>query len=540
MVVIGLFFASDANSKLIVIAIVDDAFEVDDSYLKGLLWNNPREIVNNRKDDDNNGYIDDVIGWDVSDQDQNVAAPVSRRQEFSHGTAMAKLIVSSIRESLGEMDEYPIKIMPIKAVADRAQQLNLVDGYNGLRYAIENNADLINLSWGGGIPTKSDMQVLSFAEQSESIVIASLGTYPQKDESMPAGHATVIGVVGVDEENKLFSSNFGKEADIAALARHTVYEEEYEGVSVSTALVTATMALMKLKKPSATKQELMHCLQTTAKPVDIFNAERAGQLGAGLIAKKEAIACIAEYDEKSSSVRDEPMFVKQPEGVLRYRHTGKPKQASLSWSINPEGRYQGIEIKPYVEGLPKRSTLEVKEAGGTSKVFWSGLLSELPATIFSEDSNVAIKLNVDSKSSFNFVTGFATKNIIFSEQFCKDNLEIVFDADSAPYLLEDGSGDFDYAGESDCKWLFVPTEGFNLKFEFVQIDTELHVDGIHFFRGDTTSQTNFLMKVTGAKLPPPIIIERDPVTVWFTSDIPNPGQGFKLRVSQVQNLQREA
>jgi len=522
-----------ADSKPIIIAIVDDAFQVDDDYLKGLLWRNPLESSNNSQDDDGNGYIDDVNGWDVSDLDNNVSAPSSRLGEFPHGTSMAKIIASSIRESLGEMDEYPIRIMPVKAISDTAAHLNLVDGYDGLKYAIDNKADLVNLSWGGGIPSKKDIQVLSSAQKNNTIVVASLGTFAQKDASMPAAHPAVIGVAGVNEEGILFSSNFGEEADISASARIIIDGEQLEGVSVSTALVTAAMALMKLKNPEATNQELLQCLQATATPLDEANPARAGKLGAGLLNKTQALECIEKIDLPLIVDNIGHAQPKQPEGVLRYTHSGKEKRATYTWAINPEGRYKGIEINPYIEGRPGKSRLEVVQNDHEAQVIWSGLLSDLPSRLSSSTSNIRAILHADSKRKFSFGAKYATDNIVFSEEFCRGKQEISFNKDSEPYVLKDGSGPSNYAGESDCKWLFKPSAGFNLKFEFLNLDTELNVDGIHLFRGDTTSQTNFLMKVTGEQPPPAVMVERDSVLVWFTSDLHNSGKGFKLKVSQV-------
>ena len=528
---IGVSASSYASSKTITVAIVDDAFDISSPLLKGMLWQNESEVANNGKDDDGNGLIDDKFGWDVSDLDSDISAPSARINEFTHGTGMAKIIATSIRETLGERQDYPIKLMLVKAISDSAAHLNLVDGYDGLEYAISNKADVVNLSWGGGIPTKSDIQKLALAEKNNTLVIASLGTYPQRDASMPAAHRAVIGVAGVNNDRLLYSSNFGDEADVAALAQISIEGEEMEGVSVSTALVTATMALMKLKTPSASKNQLLHCLQLTAEPLDKNNPARAGQMGAGLINKSEALNCIESINVQAANLN--PVLLKQPEGSLMHRHRGKPKQAKQSWIVDPQGRYQGLELKPYVEGKPKKSKLEIRNNTDDQQVIWSGLLSDLPPSISTNASNIRVDLNADSSSKFSFNAKYATQNIIFSDVFCRGKQEIIFDQTSEPYILEDGSGALDYAGESDCKWLFQPAKGFDLKFEFLEFDTELHVDGLHLFRGDTTSQTNFLMKVTGAESPPAVLVERDPVLLWFTSDLPHSHRGFKLRVSQI-------
>lgn len=76
------------GSDSVVVAIVDDAVSITHSDLSNSLWQNPGEIPGNNLDDDGNGLIDDITGWDVADDDQDVLPPANRVSNtvFSHGT----------------------------------------------------------------------------------------------------------------------------------------------------------------------------------------------------------------------------------------------------------------------------------------------------------------------------------------------------------------------------------------------------------------------------------------------------------------------
>lgn len=526
------------SNPAIVVAVVDDAFQIDNPLFKGMLWRNSGEIPNNGRDDDGNGYIDDMTGWDASDQDEGIAAPKSRLDEFAHGTHIAGIIARTIRQQLGELKDYPVKLMLIKAVSDSAVQMNMKDGYQGIRYALENGADLINLSWSGGELDQTAKQLLAEARQRDILVVGSVGTYPQKDLSVPAAHPAVMGVAGVDDKNILYSSNYGREVDISALSKWKDVNTELDGVSNSVALVTAAMTIMKYRNPLASNTQIKHCLQKTAKTLDAMNPTIAGQLGAGLLSTNDAISCVetihkpVRNDENYSTRRE------QPKGSVIYQHQRKSKIKTRQWLIMPTGQYDGLELNPYVEGGSGDSSLDIyavsSQQGKKQDIVWRGLLKDLPDKISTEKSAIKLVLNAKSEQDFQFFAHYSMNNINFSELYCKGITTINIDDVSTPVLITDGSAGLVYAGESDCKWLVKPKHGFDLKLEFIKVDTELGVDGIHLFRGDTTSQSNFLMKITGDVLPPTIIVERDPVLIWFTSDKQNHGDGFSLRASITQ------
>jgi serine protease len=522
----------------ILIAIVDDGLVTDSDLFKGMLWQNPDEVPNNGKDDDGNGRVDDLFGWDASDQDENIQPPSARLAEYPHGTYMAAQIAGVIRQQLGELDDYPIKLIFIKAISDTASYLNMKDGYEGLETALEYDPDVINLSWAGGKLDNAASKTLAAARARDIFIVGAVGTFPQKEAAFPASHPAVFGVAGVNTHNQLFKSNYGDEVEISALALGYPENllgknspEDIDGVSNSAALVTATIALMKYTNSTATNTEIKHCLQATAKPLEKFNIDFSGLLGAGVLDTPAAIECITT----GVSYPDE--VIKNPKGSITFTSTKRTTEVSQQWIIAPEGMFAGISLRPYVEGKPQRSKLAVypfdpaANDANSNEVIWAGLISELPAQIKTAAPAIKLVLNASSTEFFKFQTAFATKNIDQSTRFCEGNKTIAITDSTSPVLLSDGSGQQHYTINSDCKWTIKPQAGHDLVMEFLALDTELNVDSIYLFRGEKTAQTDLLLQLSGDKLPPKIIIEGDTALLWFVSDAQNQAKGFEVKLS---------
>ncbi len=121
--------------RSVVIAIVDDAVRISHRDLQGFIWRNRKEIPNGI-DDDANGYVDDLRGWDVADWDNTVAPPDSRPEFFYHGTHLAGIVARIARRAYGDGAADRIKIMPVKSMADQASQTYLKDGFAGIASAL--------------------------------------------------------------------------------------------------------------------------------------------------------------------------------------------------------------------------------------------------------------------------------------------------------------------------------------------------------------------------------------------------------------------
>ena len=166
----------ETGDPSIVIAIVDDGVDVTHEDLAPNIFVNSAEIPGNGFDDDQNGLIDDVRGWDFASNDNN-AAPAGT--EENHGTAVAGIAAGRGGNGIGITGAcQSCRILPVKIVnATRFAPIDRIA--EAIRYAAS-VADVINTSWGGGAPSTTLASALQFAHTQGrhgkgSIVISAAG-----------------------------------------------------------------------------------------------------------------------------------------------------------------------------------------------------------------------------------------------------------------------------------------------------------------------------------------------------------------------------
>ena len=214
-----------AVGEPVVVALVDTGVDRTHPDLAGALWVNEGEVPGNGLDDDGNGYADDIHGWNFADDGPDTL------DLNGHGTVTAGIIAARTGNGLGIAGVNPwARVMPIRVTtwSGRSTNLRLADA---IRYAVDNGARVINLSYGGRRRTWSEYLAVAYARSRGVIVVAAAGNDGAEaaDES-PAGLPGVITVAasGIDDE-RLGFSNWGPGVDVAApgldilslRARHT-------------------------------------------------------------------------------------------------------------------------------------------------------------------------------------------------------------------------------------------------------------------------------------------------------------------------------
>ena len=177
------------------------------------------EIPNNQIDDDGNGYIDDTVGWDISDHDNDVTVLPGREMEFYHGTYIASIITKVASLHYGPSASQRIKIMPVKVLSDQANNTYLKEGYQGIKYAMENNADIICMAWSGGDPGPDELKIIEEAHKKEILLVSAAGNFNTENIRYPALSPLVLAVAGLTTDfQKEANSNYGDAIDISAPA----------------------------------------------------------------------------------------------------------------------------------------------------------------------------------------------------------------------------------------------------------------------------------------------------------------------------------
>ena len=234
------------RDRPVVVAIVDDGVRITHQELADFIWRNPLEEPGNHIDDDGNGYVDDINGWDVSDGDSEVTPPPERLEQYSHGTRLAGIVVQVARRAYGDAAADFVRIMPVKSMSDEADKPYIKEGFAGIRYAIDAGADIILCAWGINQISRDEARTLAEAEDRGILVVASAGNFSQELEQYPAAYPSVMAVAALDREGALSeNSGFGQFVDIAApgleiytssASSDRAYETT-EGTSFSAAIV---------------------------------------------------------------------------------------------------------------------------------------------------------------------------------------------------------------------------------------------------------------------------------------------------------------
>ncbi|MEO0947788.1 MAG: cadherin-like domain-containing protein [Cyanobacteria bacterium J06641_5] len=201
------------SSDPIVVAIVDTGIDFTQPDLAANLATNDLEANGiDGVDDDGNGFVDDIFGFDfVGDNDSDPF------DENFHGTAVAGVIGAIADNGLGiagVADPFNVELLAVRALdADGTGSLN--DAAEAIVFAVENGADVINLSLGAGGFTFDLFAALAFAAQNDVLVVAAAGNSGQDSDVTPVFPAAfefdnIISVAATDEAGRLAGfSNFG-------------------------------------------------------------------------------------------------------------------------------------------------------------------------------------------------------------------------------------------------------------------------------------------------------------------------------------------
>lgn len=284
----------------VVVAVVDDAVKITHEDLTDSKWVNSGEIAGNGVDDDNNGYIDDVNGWDAADNDGNPNPPsTATASSFSHGTHVAGLIGATTNNSKGiAAIGGGVSIMAIKCTANNTSNSSIIShGWSGFQYALNNGADIINMSWGGTGSSFTYQALINAAYNAGITIVAAAGNSSTSTEFYPAAYDNVIAVAATTSTNtKASYSNYGTWVDIAApgsslkscvATNNTAYGYK-SGTSMASPVAAGLCALLLSYEPTLTPSGILSCLTSTA--VDVTGSS---DVGAGRISANAAMLCAA-------------------------------------------------------------------------------------------------------------------------------------------------------------------------------------------------------------------------------------------------------
>lgn len=258
----------------IIMAIIDSGLRTSHKAFKGRLWKNPHEIPDNGIDDDENGYIDDINGWNFA-SDNNEIDDV-----YGHGTMVAGVAAANgnDKEGIAGID-WQCKLMVLK-LGDEIPFLSSCMA-KAIYYAVHNGARVINISLGATEPDAEEEAAIRFAYESGVIICAGTGNTGDSAMIYPARYKQVIAVGSVDPDgsrSKSFVSGgagscFGNEIDVVAPGNFIYTLNNVEdtfcynysgGTSIATPVVSGIATLILSKRGDLDPATVIQIITGTA------------------------------------------------------------------------------------------------------------------------------------------------------------------------------------------------------------------------------------------------------------------------------------
>lgn len=284
----------------VVVAVVDGGTDWRHEDLVGVLHRNTDEVEGNGIDDDLNGFVDDLIGWNFPLDSPDPTGLVGTPINAEHGTHIAGIPCADDDNGVGVVGiSGGAALMPINA-GDALRDRVVAYGYEGILYAALNGAKVINCSWGRrGRWSHFEEQVLQAVEAMGAVVVAAAGNEILGKPFFPAYYPTVLSVTSI--RGTLVHNTIGANADYwidlsapGVSIRSTMPGNRYDtrrGTSQAAAHVSGVAALVFTQHPEWTPRQLREQLRWSAISLDDYNDTSLFQrMGTGTVSAYRALS----------------------------------------------------------------------------------------------------------------------------------------------------------------------------------------------------------------------------------------------------------
>lgn len=296
--------ASTQVSQPVVVAVIDTGIDYQHPVFtsKNAIWINPAESAGQAgQDDDGNGYIDDIYGWNFAESNAN---PMDSEHPDirSHGTHVAGIVLG-VNQALQSSEESRIKIMGLKFLAAGGTGSTSA-AIQAIYYAVNNGAQIINMSWGGPSYSQALHDALAYAYQNGVILIAAAGNSAADNDAGPMYPANFpipsqLTVGAINDYDQLASfSNYGLSRVQVTAPGVAIYSTSLNGfrimsgTSMAAPFVAGLAAMILAERPDLTSYQVRNLLMNTADSIPdllqkILSGNRVQALNALLSAKNQ-------------------------------------------------------------------------------------------------------------------------------------------------------------------------------------------------------------------------------------------------------------
>lgn len=273
----------ETGDSNVVIGIVDTGTDLLGEDLKdGIKYNylDPIDGIDN----DNDGYIDNFMGWDLGSGDNNPSTYGNHHGCFAIGIAAARVNNGVGIAGMG----YNTRYLPVKMIDENGY---LAKPYEGIVYAADHGASIINNSWGGNEGSRFGQDIVNYATYNRNaLVIGAAGNSANDVYIYPASYENVISCAATDSLDRHWAgTSYGTSVDISAPGSQVFSSWTANGyfassgTSFSAPGVAGAAALVKSKYPNLSALQIGEQLRVTADNIDTisFNLALAEYLGSG-------------------------------------------------------------------------------------------------------------------------------------------------------------------------------------------------------------------------------------------------------------------
>lgn len=291
----------EKGNAAVVIAVVDTGVDLDHPDMSSKIWVNGGEIPNNGIDDDNNGYVDDYNGWDFvhDDKDPNPDPSWSGTNKgVYHGTHVSGIAAAATNNAAGVAGVcWNCRVMPVQ-VLDHEGVGGVADIAQGIRYAVDNGADVINMSFGSYDHSTTEESAVNYARDAGVFLVAAMGNDSRNVNGYPIYPACLAGTFGVaattQNDNKASFSNYGSDcvdasAPGASILSATYYDPAYgfnsyyaysSGTSMAAPVVSGIAALIRSQVSGISKSEIGSHIRDGSDDAGLGEGMGAGRVNA--------------------------------------------------------------------------------------------------------------------------------------------------------------------------------------------------------------------------------------------------------------------
>jgi predicted outer membrane repeat protein len=364
-----------------VVAVIDSGVDLNHRDLKANLWVNDAELHGTAGvDDDGNGYIDDVNGYNF------VYRTNDPQDDHGHGTHLAGIIAAAGNNGTDIAGVcWHARIMPLK-ILDSEGNGDAAAAAAAICYAVANGADVINASWGGPDTSQVLADAIAYAEQQGVIVVVAAGNEGTDTPFYPAYYSTVIAVAATDSADRRSSfSNYGDWVDVAApgygilslRAADTslgtpkdAFTTRLSGTSVAAPHVAGACALLLAANPFLTCDQVRQIITTSGDsiPAGIVSSNQRLNLAGAMrqaVSRKAALYFDRSAYSLGHSVSilllDSDLVGKSTQTVTIQTGGGDAESVALSQTTWAKGVFAGTIAGRNGTAVPADGCLELRD-----------------------------------------------------------------------------------------------------------------------------------------------------------------------------------